>query len=528
MFRCFPGIVLQKDAIIIGAGFAGLYMLHRLRGLGMDVQVFEAGDGVGGTWYWNRYPGARCDVPSLEYSYSFSEDLQREWAWSERYASQPEILRYLDHVADRFDLRRDIAFRTRVTSAAFDDGWTVETSQGERVTARYLIAAVGCLASAPRVPDLPMFHGATHHTGRWPHEGVDLAGKRVAVIGTGSSGIQAIPEIAQVAEHVTVFQRTANFSVPARNGPMDPAYEKWFKDNHGEIRAGMRATHSGLMTTPNPDSALSAGPEARLSAFEERWERGGIAFLGSFSDLLVSEEANTAAADFVRGKIRATVTESRVAEKLTPYDHPIGSKRICVDTGYYATFNRPNVRLADLRTAPLEEFTRYGVRTTAGEHPVDVIVFATGFDALTGPLLNIDIRGKGGLPLRDKWAAGPKTYLGLMSAGFPNLFTITGPGSPSVLSNMIVSIEQHVDWIAGCLAHLDGRTIDADPAAEDAWGAHVAEVAGYTLFPRADSWYMGANVPGKPRVFLPYVGGVGLYRARCEEVAATGYAGFTI
>ncbi|NUR91930.1 MAG: NAD(P)/FAD-dependent oxidoreductase [Nonomuraea sp.] len=506
--------MLQKDVIIIGAGFAGLYMLHRVRGLGMSALLYEAGDGVGGTWYWNRYPGARCDVQSLEYAFSFDEELQREWSWSERYAAQPEILAYLEHVADRYGLRSDIEFGTRVTRAVYGEGgWSVETETGARAAAPYLVAAVGCLASAPRAPELPGYGGQVVHTGRWPREGVELAGKRVAVIGTGSSGIQAIPVIAREAAHVTVYQRTPNFSVPAHNGPAEPEYERWFKDNHRELRERKRATHSGLLTAPNPDSALSVPEDVRLGEYEARWARGGIAFLGAFGDLMVDEAANATAAGFVRDKIRATVTDPAVADLLTPRDHPIGSKRICVDTGYYATYNRDDVTLV---AGPPERLD------------ADVVVCATGFDAMTGPLLNLDIRGKGGLSLREKWHAGPRAYLGLVSAGFPNLFMITGPGSPSVLSNMIVSIEQHVDWIADCLRDLEGRTIDADPIAEDAWVAHVGEVAGFTLFPRANSWYMGANIPGKPRVFLPYVGGVDVYRAKCDQVAADGYEGFTL
>jgi cyclohexanone monooxygenase len=523
-----PAGSTDHDVIIIGAGFAGLYMLHRLRGLGMAARVLEAGGGVGGTWYWNRYPGARCDVESLQYSYSFADDLQREWTWSERYATQPEILGYLDYVADRFDLRPDIQLDTRVTAASWEapGAWRVETGGGERLSARYLVTAVGCL-SVVNLPVLPgSFRGSSYHTGRWPAEGVDLSGRRVAVIGTGSSGIQSIPVIAESAEHVTVFQRTPNFSVPAHNGPLSPEYDQWFKANHQDLRRQLRTSHSGLLVNPNPDSALAVTEEARGREFEARWERGGLSFLGSFSDLMINEEANRTAAAFVHGKIRATVQNPEVAERLLPGGHPIGSKRLCVDTGYYATYNRPNVTLADLRTAPIRELTPGGVRTDEREHPVEVIVYATGFDAMTGPLLAIDIRGEGGLSLREKWRAGPRSYLGLMSAGFPNLFTITGPGSPSVLSNMIVSIEQHVDWIAECLDRLDGRAIDADPQAEDAWVEQVNEIAALTLFPRADSWYMGANIPGKPRVFMPYVGGVGVYRDKCSEVAAKDYQGF--
>ncbi|MFI6737551.1 flavin-containing monooxygenase [Nonomuraea sp. NPDC050451] len=527
---------MRYDAVVVGAGFAGMYMLHRLRGLGLAVRVFETGDGVGGTWYWNRYPGARCDVESMQYSYSFDEELQQEWEWSERYPSQPEILLYANHVADRFDLREDIQFGTRVTRAGYDETanlWRVETDRGDHVSATYLVTAVGCL-SAARIPGFPgagSFQGPSHHTGRWPHEGVDFTGQRVAVIGTGSSGIQAIPVIAEQAEHVTVFQRTANYSLPAWNRPMDPEYAQWVKANYAELRAGMRTSPAGVMGTSNTGSALEATEEERLREFETRWARGGVAFLGAYGDTAIDPAANEISAEFVRGKIREIVTDPRVAELLAPKDHPIGTKRICVDTDYYATYNRPNVTLVDVRTAPIEEITPTGVRTADAEYAADMIVYATGYDAMTGPLLGIDITGKGGLSLRRKWEAGPRTYLGLMTAGFPNMFTITGPGSPSVLSNMMVSIEQHVDWIADCLQRLRARgiaTIDADPPAEDAWVDHVNQVAGRTLYPRADSWYLGANIPGKPRVFMPYVGGVGAYRQKCDQVTADGYAGFVL
>ncbi|MFI7129207.1 flavin-containing monooxygenase [Nonomuraea sp. NPDC050153] len=527
---------MNVDAVVVGAGFAGMYMLHKLRGLGLTVRVFETGDGVGGTWYWNRYPGARCDVESMQYSYSFDEELQQEWEWSERYPSQPEILLYANHVADRFDLRKDIRFETRVTRAGYDETanlWRVETDRGDHVSATYLITAVGCLSTAriPAFPGAGSFQGPSHHTGRWPHEGVDFTGQRVAVIGTGSSGIQAIPVIATQAEHVTVFQRTANYSLPAWNRPMEPEYAQWVKANYAELRATMRTSAAGVMGTSNTASALEATEEDRLREFESRWAKGDVAFLGSFGDTAIDLEANEISAEFVRGKIREIVTDPRVAELLAPRDHPIGTKRICIDTGYYATYNRPNVTLVDVRDAPIEEITRTGVRTADAEYAADTIVYATGYDAMTGPLLGIDITGKGGLSLRRKWEAGPRTYLGLMTAGFPNLFTITGPGSPSVLSNMIVSIEQHVEWIADCLRRLraDGiATIDADPPAEDAWVDHVNEVAGHTLYPRANSWYLGANIPGKPRVFMPYVGGVGAYRQKCDQVTADGYAGFVL
>jgi cyclohexanone monooxygenase len=523
------------DAVIVGAGFAGLYMLHRLRGLGLSARIFEAADGVGGTWYWNRYPGARCDVETMQYSFSFDEALQQEWRWSERFAAQPEILRYANHVADRFDLRRDIRFETRVTSALFDettDTWTVVTDRRDRASARFLVMATGCL-SAARLPDIPgrdSFAGATYHTGWWPHERVDFSGKRVAVIGTGSSAIQAIPVIAEEAAHVTVFQRTPNFSIPSRNKPMDDAYEELWKSDYSARRARARTMRTGILYPFNDTPALSVSEEERQREYEARWEAGGTAFMAAFNDLITDEVANGTAAEFVRQKIRAIVRDPRVADILAPRDHPIGTKRICVDTGYYETYNRPNVTLVDLRKTPIEAITPTGLRTTDGwAHAVDAIVFATGFDAMTGALVAIDIRGRGDVALAEKWEAGPRTCLGLMCTGFPNMLMITGPGSPSVLSNMIVSVEQHVDWIADCLAHMRRRgfsRIEPSEAAEERWMAHGHDVAHRTLYPRAGSWYMGANIPGKPRVFMPYIGGVGAYRQICDEVAAKGYEGF--
>ena len=525
------------EAVIVGAGLAGLYMLHRLRGLGIPAVIFEAASGVGGTWWWNRYPGARCDVESMQYSFSFDEALQQEWRWSERFAAQPEILAYANHVADRFDLRRDIRFKTRVTRAAWDEAagrWRVETDRGDRVSCRYLVMATGCL-SAARLPDIPgrdSFAGASYHTGYWPHEGVDFTGKRVAVIGTGSSAIQAIPVIAEQATRLTVFQRTPNFSIPSRNRPMDAEYETMWKADYANRRRQARQMRTGILYDLNPRSALEVSEEERQREYEARWAAGGTAFMGAFSDLITNREANDTAAEFVRNKIRRIVRDPKVAEALAPKDHPIGTKRICVDSHYYETYNRTNVRLVNLRETPIEAITPEGVRTGDGAlHAVDAIVYATGFDAMTGTLLKVDIRGTGGLTLREKWEAGPRTYLGLMTAGFPNLFMITGPGSPSVLSNMIVSIEQHVDWLSDCLTHMRARgltRIEPLQAAEDAWVAHNNEVANRTLYPQAASWYMGANVPGKPRVFMPYIGGVGVYRQICDEIAAKGYEGFRL
>ena len=526
----------RVDAVVVGAGFAGLYMLHRLRGLGCSARVYEAGDGVGGTWYWNRYPGARCDVESMDYSYSFSDELQQQWRWTERYASQPEILRYINHVADRFDLRRDIRLSTRVTSAVFDEAtsrWTVETDRGERVSARFCIMATGCLSNAqvPKLPGLDSFQGRRYHTGHWPHEGVDFTGQRVGVIGTGSSAIQSIPLIAQQASHLYVFQRTPNFSVPARNAPLDPEFERRVKADYATFRRQARESRVGFVVERSEASALAVTDEERAREYEKRWGRGGLGFTATYVDLLTSQEANDTAAEFCRAKIRTLVRDQAVAELLVPRDYPVGTKRMCVDTDYYATFNRDNVTLVDIRKAPIEAITPRGLRTRAAEYTVDSLVFATGFDAMTGALLAVDIRGRGGRTLREAWAEGPRTYLGLAVAGFPNLFTITGPGSPSVLSNMIVSIEQHVDWIADCLVYLRAHgceVVEATADAQEAWVAHVNDVGNTTLYPRAASWYMGANVPGKPRIFMPYIGGVWTYRQKCDAVAAGGYEGFAL
>jgi cyclohexanone monooxygenase len=529
-------VTARYDVVVVGAGFAGMYLLHRLRALGLATRVIEAASDVGGTWYWNRYPGARCDVESMQYSYSFSPELEQEWQWPETFSAQPDILRYARHVADRFDLRRDIWFNTRVTQASFDDAthrWTVRTDQGDRLDAGHVVMATGCLSTA-RVPDFPGlkdYRGATYHTGHWPHEPVDFTGKRVGVIGTGSSAIQAVPVIAKQAAELFVFQRTPNFSIPSRNRPMTEDYAQSWKQVYPERRAEARMTRNGVLANPNDVSAMAVPPEERQRVYEERWASGGTTFMAAFNDLIFNQASNDSAADFVRSQIRAMVKDAKTAELLLPRDHPIGTKRICVDTDYYLTFNRPNVHLVDIRSAPIECLTEKGLRTGGVEYELDAIVFATGFDAMTGTLVAVDIRGPQGQTLKQKWEEGPRTYLGLMTAGFPNLFMVTGPGSPSVLSNMMVSIEQHVDWITDCLAWLRSRGLDrmeATQAAEDAWVAHVNEVAHQTLYPQAASWYMGANIPGKPRVFMPYIGGVGAYRRRCDEIAAQGYAGFDL
>ena len=482
------------DAVIVGAGLAGLYMLHSLREHHFSARVFEAGDGVGGTWYWNRYPGARCDVESMQYSYSFSEELQQEWQWTEQYASQPELLRYINYVADKFDLRQHIQFKTRVITAVFNESlshWEIETEHGERFRARFCIMATGCLSS-PKIPSfqgLEDFKGNYYLTARWPHEAIDFTDRRVAVVGTGSSGIQSIPVIAKQASQVFVFQRTANFSIPARNTPLGQEYERLWKSDYVEQRRKMRETAFGtLYTDTRGCSAISLQPNERQKEYESQWQIGGFGFLLSFNDLVINQESNDTAAEFVRSKIRSIVKDPRLAEALLPNDHPFGTKRLCVDSQYYETFNRDNITL-------------------------------------------VDIRGQSSKRLRDKWIEGPRTYLGIMTADFPNLFMITGPGSPSVLSYMILSIEQHVEWITQCLDYLrtnDVDTIEATTEAEDTWVDHVNKLAQSTLFAATKSWYTGANISGKPRIFMPYVGGVHVYHEKCKQVVADGYDGFNL
>ena len=524
------------DAVIVGSGFAGMYMLHSLRDkLGLAVRVYETGDGVGGTWYWNRYPGARCDTDSYIYCYTFDKQLQQEWEWSERYPEQPEILRYLNHVADRLALRRDIQFKTRVTEAVFDERanrWTIRTEQGDVVTAKYFIGAVGCLSSAnlPPFKGLETYRGKHYHTGHWPHGGVDFTAKRVGIVGTGATAVQAIPVIAQQAKHLTVFQRTPNFCVPARNGKVDPEVVKARKANYEAIGERVRSSTFGYELTFIDKSALEASPEERERVFNEMWDHGGFNFwIANYQDMLFDKKANEVCAEFLRRKIRETVKDQAIAEKLIPKTYPYGTKRQPLDTNYFETFNKTNVLLVDVNETPIVEITPKGIRTSDREYEFDIIVFATGFDAMTGPLKKINVRGRAGQSLAQKWGDGPHSYLGVAMTGFPNMFTITGPGSPSVMSNMPVSIEQHVDWITGCIEYMRKHgvaTIEATPEAEAQWTAHVAEVANASLMPEADSWYLGANIPGKPRVFMPYLGGVGPYRQTCDEVAAKGYEGF--
>ena len=527
----------EVDALVVGAGFAGLYLLHRLRGLGFRTVVVDAAGDVGGTWYWNRYPGARCDIESMEYSFSFDEDLQQEWHWTERYAAQAEILAYARHVADRFDLRRDIRFGTRVLGADFDEQtsrWLVRTDGGDLgYSARFLVLATGTLSAlnAPAFAGLDTFTGDTYHTARWPEAGVDLTGKRVAVIGTGSSAIQAIPIIAEQAAELFVFQRTATYSVAARNGPLDPAEEAAVKADYAGFRARNRANPGGFGSrfAWGDRSALEMTPDEREAELEHRWQQGGFALLGAFVDLLSDPQANEYAAEFVRRKIRSIVDDPVTAELLCP-SMPIACKRMCVDTGYYATYNRPTVHLVDVSADPIERITPNGLVTGGSEYAVDVIVFATGFDAMTGAVLRVDITGRDGRTMHDAWAAGPINYLGLAIPGFPNLFMVTGPGSPSVLTNMIVSIEQHVEWISDALVRMRDRgltTIEATEDAAAAWVEHVNAIASFTLFPSCNSWYLGANVPGKPRVFMPCPG-FPPYVERCDAVATNDYEGFAL
>jgi cation diffusion facilitator CzcD-associated flavoprotein CzcO len=529
------------DAVVVGAGFSGMYMLKALRDrLGLEVRVYEAGETVGGTWYWNRYPGARCDSDSYVYCFTWDEQLLQEWEWSERYPEQPEILRYLEHVAERHDLKRDIRFNTRVIGAEFDEInklWKVRTDSGEEVTARYLIAAVGSLSDTnlPPFKGLEKFHGKTYHTSRFPHTGVDFTAKRVAVIGTGASAVQAIPEISQQAKQLTVFQRTANYCVPARNGKVDAELIKARKADYDGVVKRIRESFFGFEYNFIPKSVLEATPEERQREFDRMWDEGGFAFwLANYQDMFFSPEANDLCADYIKRKIRKTVKDPVVAEKLIPKGYPYGTKRQPLDTNYYETFNKDNVLLVDAASdGAIEKITEKGIRAGGKEYEFDIIVLATGFDALTGPLKSLNLKGRGGRKLDEVWADGPHSYLGISVAGFPNFFIITGPQSPSVLSNMPVSIEQHVEWIADCIANMrkTGKTtIEATPQAQDQWVSHVNEIVGKTLMPRANSWYMGANITGKPRGFLPYLGpeGVGGYRKKCDEVAANGYEGFAL
>jgi cation diffusion facilitator CzcD-associated flavoprotein CzcO len=525
------------DVVVIGAGFGGLYALHKLRSIGLRVVVLEAEPSVGGTWWANRYPGARVDIQSLEYSYSFSDSLQQEWHWSERYASQPELLRYANHVADRFDLRRDIRLNTRVKSAHFDEAhqrWRVTSDDGLQWTSRFIVTAIGPLSSpnTPAFEGLSSFEGQVLHTAAWPHEPVDFTGRDVAVVGTGSSAVQVIPIIAAQARTLTVFQRTAAYAVPAHNGPLDPERERQVKADYAGFRARNRKMRSGFGSelAPHPKPATAVSDAERDAMFEERWRIGGFSLLGAFVDLLTDLRANEHAAEFVRKKIRQIVRDPTTAAALCP-THPIGCKRLCVDTGYYDTYNRPNVTLVDVSREPIAAITPNGLTSGARSYTFDTLVLATGFDAFTGPMTRIDLRGRGGATIQDKWRGGPLNYLGLTIAGFPNLFNLVGPGSTSAFTNVMVALEQHVDWIADCIVWLDAHghtTIEASAEAEARWIAFVNTVAQQTILLSCNSWYLGANIPGKPRVFMPLAGGFPAYAQRCAEVARDGYAGFMV
>ena len=527
----------EIDTVVVGAGFAGLYLIHRLRQMGRSVIAFDGAADVGGTWYWNRYPGARCDIPTTDYTYSFDPSLEQEWTWSEKYATQPEILAYLRHVAEKYDLRRDIRFSTRVERARWDEStkrWNLLTDRGDEVVCRFYIMATGCL-SMPKEPDIEgagRFGGEVYFTNRWPHEGVDFTGKRVAVIGTGSSGIQSIPLIAQEASQLTVFQRTPNYSFPAHNGPASAERLAALAQDRESYREAGRWSRAGMPYAVPDMSGLAVTEEERRAKFDETWERGELlAITGMYLDLLANPAVNEMVAELFREKVRSIVKDPETAESLCPHDYPIGAKRACLDTGYYETFNLPHVKLVDLRKHPISSITERGIDTVDASMEFDAIVYATGFDAMTGALVAVDITGRDGVTLKQKWADGPSTYLGLTTGGFPNFFTITGPGSPSVLSNMAVSIEQHVEWVTDCISFMMNSgfdTIEPTATAEAGWNQHVQDCAGITLFPKANSWYMGANVPGKPRVFYPYIGGVDTYRKTCDEVVESGYLGFRL
>ena len=525
---------VDVDVVVVGAGFSGLYLLYRLRKAGFSTRVFERGGDVGGTWYWNRYPGARCDVESLQYSYSFDEQLQQDWHWPEKFSAQPDILAYANHVADRFNLKKDIEFNIEVKASWFDENlktWKITTNTGEEINAQYFIMATGCISTTqiPNIKGLSDYVGNTFHTGDWPHEEVDFSGQSIAVIGTGSSGIQSIPVLAKQAKKLTVFQRTPNYSIPSQNEPMTKKYERSWKDVYSERRKEMRYSAHGSLKDLNDVPALSVDEDQRQELYTKRWAIGGTGFLGSFNDLLINADANYTAAEYVRQQIKRVVKDKETAEILCPRSYPIGTKRICIDTGYFETYNRENVKLVDISKKPIQRLVTDGIIVDDQLYPFDSIIFATGFDAMTGSIFNVDIKGRDGLALKEKWNAGPKTYLGLMSASFPNLFMITGPGSPSVKSNMIMSIEQHVDLVIETLLSMRRKglsVVEPELEAENKWVDHVQEVANKTLFPQANSWYMGANIPGKPRLFMPYIGGVGAYREICEEIVANNYRGF--
>ncbi|MBV1880600.1 MAG: NAD(P)/FAD-dependent oxidoreductase [Pseudomonadales bacterium] len=548
------------DAIVVGAGVAGMYMLHKLREQGLTVKVIEAGTDVGGTWYWNRYPGCRCDVPSVEYSFSFSKEVEQKWNWTELMAGQPEILEYMNFVADHYDFRRDIEFNSKVKSAIFneqDKNWTVKTDstlesaeESKTYVARFCVMATGCLSvtNTPNFKGADNFEGEVYHTGTWPKEEVKFAGKRVGIIGSGSSGVQSIPVIAAKAAHLTAFQRNPVYTFPAKNRPLNEGYMEQAKKDYAEIRAGQRHSQSGIVyyapfrkKRSETSSTAAAKPARRKPSKtlleltpdqrQEEIKEFGYGTIAAYTDVLTNPEANKIACDLYSEALGELVHDPEVAAKLIPKNYPLGCKRPVIDTDYYATFNRENVSLVDLRESGIKEITAKGLRTENGEYEFDILVYATGYDAMTGALNNIDIQGNEGRKLVEKWEHGPRTYLGLQTEGFPNLFTVTGPQSPSVLSNVIVAIEQHVEWISDCIKHMnenDHQSIEAVKSAEDNWVEHVNEVAKGTMYtaPSCNSWYLGSNIPGKERIFLPYVAGARTYREKCEEIVANGYEGF--
>jgi cation diffusion facilitator CzcD-associated flavoprotein CzcO len=530
------GDPVDVDAVVVGAGFAGLYLIHRLKESSFTVRAFEAGGDVGGTWYWNRYPGARCDIESMQYSYQFSEELQQDWEWPERYASQPQILSYIEHVADRFDLRPHITFDTRVDGAAFDDAdhaWTITTSGGETVRARFFLLGVGVLSTThtPDFVDVERYAGSTYHTGRWPHDEVDFTGKRVGIIGTGSSAIQAVPLIAEQADHLYVFQRTANYVVPSQNRPLGADEVAAIKSDYSGFRARAKERPSAFLFPFNPGSALDVSDEERRALFDAHWEIGGLPFLGVFGDLLLDWEANRLVTEYWKSKVREIVEDPDVAELLIPDGDIFGGKRLCSGTGYLEAFNRDNVTLVDVSEGGIERFTVDGLVGGGRGYALDAVVFATGFDALTGSVVAIDIAGPDGTTLRDAWADGPGNYLGMAVSGFPNLFNTQGPGSPGVFATMVTGIEHQSDWIVDCMEWMrdHGHTrIEARSDAQSEWGNVVADAAEGSLRSKCDSWYTGSNIPGKHRVFMPYIGGFPAYCDTCSDVAGDDYRGFTL
>lgn len=526
----------HADVLVVGAGFSGMFAVYKLRELGFKVLGFERGEDVGGTWYWNRYPGARCDAPSMQYSYQFSEELQQQWHWTEKYAAQPEILDYCNHVADRFSLREDILFNTEVTRIHFDEDtgiWELATNHDEVFYSRFVIMASGCLSTTnlPDIPGIDDYQGEYFHTAKWPKSGVDLSNKRVGIVGTGSTGIQVITSIAEQVEHLFVFQRTPQYSTPARNEPTDPDYEAAIKADYANFRAAnyRRPLAVDLKFDPNAPKTFEVSDDERTAEYEKRWKEGGMALLLAYRDSTLSRAANETVSDFIKEKIGQTVEDNQTAELLKP-KHIYGCKRPCIDTGYFEVYNKDNVHLIDASGGGIEKISSSGVVVENKEYPLDCIIFATGFDAMTGTLNRIDIRGLNQRPLTEKWLDGPRNYLGLLSEGFPNLFFVSGPGSPSVLTNMVATSEKQINWIADCMDHMRGSgftRIDAEVNAEANWLVEVQEAAQRTLWSACDNWYYGANIPGKPRVFMPYVDWP-TYLKKVEAVIENDYAGFEL